>query len=144
MKTTKTIILILLLTNLMILGGIFMSETSYAFCGSKCKHPVYTKSNFITIKQSVTAGSTGSISSATISYPSGCTRSNLFLIGIKMTSGSLPISYTQSVTSYTSGSSIYYDSSIKLTMQDNAMYLNGRMPFTDTTGTVELLFIKIG
>ena len=142
MKTTKTIILILLLTNLMILGGIFMSETSYAFCGSKCKHPVYTKSDFITIKQSVTAGEKGSISSATINYPSGCTRSNLFLIGIKMTARS--ISYTQSVTSYIIDSTIYYDSSIKLNMQDNAMYLNGRMPFTDTTGTVELLFIKIG
>lgn len=93
MKKLNTILLVLILiTNLMIMiGGKTMAENLYGYCGSKCKHEVYSKqeidnkftvinNKFAVVTSNVTIPANATKAKEDVTLPTGFTRSNSVVI----------------------------------------------------------------
>lgn len=139
----KIIMIALILSALMIGGKIIMNEESYAFCGSKCKHPVYTKDDYAVVSTTITTEtSTHNLAGlVSIDYPSGFDKDNTFVI-----SHTLKADYRQTkfVTTYGSSPDFMYTDTFNCRYYEDAIYLFGRLPSMDigTEVTIELLLMK--
>ena len=118
-------------------------ETPFSFCGSKCKHPVYTKDNFAVVEYDLTTTSESqSLSGIAINYPEGFNKNNTFLISHAITT---TYRQTKFVTTYGSSPNFMFASTIEPRYYDASISLFGRLP-SMTVGTkvkIQLLLMKV-
>lgn len=80
MKKIKYIIVALITVLYMIGGILIMKEATYGYCGSKCKHEVYSKDDYAVFEGTITIEQNSVGKSVTFEYPEGFTQDNTVVI----------------------------------------------------------------
>lgn len=121
------------------IGTVNTREESYAYCGSKCMHPVYTKDNFKTVEYIFTTTSTNqAINNYQVDYPEGFNQNNTFLLSSRFHNGTNW--QTVYVTSFGSNP-VQYVGTLNATFSSSGVVFNGRLPYMETGTVVTLQFL---